>query len=83
MHNKRKKYFVTPFVKLTLLRLEWCIESIFKEFGGNVDLVIVINPTLLENDRKNFKSKEEIIKKLITIKSVKIMAASKKDAIKI
>ena len=65
IYNKKKKYFVTPFVKLTLSRLEWCIESIFKEFGGNVDLVIVINPTLLENERKSFKPKEEIIKNSI------------------
>lgn len=65
IYNKKKKYFVTPFIKLTLSKLEWCIESILKEFGGNVDLVIVINPTLLENDRKNFKPKEEVIKNSI------------------
>lgn len=62
IYNKKKKYFVTPFVKLTLSRLEWCIESILKEFGGNADLVIVINPTLLENNRKKFEPKKEIIK---------------------
>ncbi len=71
IYNKKKKYFVTPFIKLTLSKLEWCIESILKEFGGNVDLVIVINPTLLEDNRESFKLKEDVIKNsIVTILEV-------------
>lgn len=63
IYNKQLKRIIKPVREVILCELNWCIDEIRKELGGNSNLVVVYNPLWLKQELKkiSYSTKVEAV----------------------